>query len=298
MAEFSFAGRTALVTGGSSGIGLEIAAGLARCGARVLLPVRDQGKGSLALARILREAPGADLQLLDLDLASLESTRALVEMLRERGAPIELLVLNAGIVQLGERRRSVTADGFELAFQTNFLSHAVLTQGLLPLLEAGRARIAVQSSLGAAGARIPWGDLRGDLGYRPFRAYRASKVALGLLACELARRSTDSGWGIGVQLCHPGVAPGSAIAPALRALLPEALVAWAATRIGNPPRIAAQTALAALAADPSPVPRMFVPAGPLQLAGPPREAAPFASLNRPGEARLLWGQVARVSGTA
>ncbi|MBL5974448.1 MAG: SDR family NAD(P)-dependent oxidoreductase [Candidatus Leucobacter sulfamidivorax] len=287
------AGRTALVTGGSDGIGLEIARWLALAGARVLLPVRNREKGERAAARIRESAPGARLELLDLDLARLDSVAALVSELRDAGEPIELAVLNAGIVQLGERRRSVTVDGFELAFQTNCLGHFALALGILPLLRACGARIAVQGSVAAAGARLRWGDLQGAQRYGAFRAYRSSKLALGLFGVELARRSAAEGWGLGVQLCHPGIAPGSAIAPALRALLPPELVRTATAYLGNPPRQAALTALAALAAPPTASPRMFVPAGPFGLAGPPRERAPFAELERAGDARLLWELAAR-----
>ncbi len=302
-------GRTALVTGASDGIGFEIARGLARSGARLLLPVRDRGKGGRAAARIRESAPGVRLELLDLDLARLDSVAALVRTLRAAGEPIGFAVLNAGAVMLGERRRRTTPDGFELAFQTNFLGHAALVLGILPLLRGdgradgggglggadhpGGARVVVQGSLAAAGARLDWGDLQGARRYGAYRAYRSSKLALGLFGAELARRSAAEGWGLSVQLCHPGIAPGSAIAPALRALLPAGLVGWASTRIGNPPEQAAQTALAALAAPRSDPRRMFAPAGPFGIAGPPRERAAFANLGRAGDARMLWELASR-----
>lgn len=281
-------GRTALVTGASDGIGLEIARALAGSGARVLLPVRNREKGERALARIRDDVPAARLELLDLDLARLDSVAALVAALRDTETSLELLVLNAGVVRLGERERAVTPDGFELAFQTNYLGHVLLTQGLLPLLRAGSARVAVQCSLAAAGARVEWSELREAGSADPFRAYRTSKAALGLFGLELARRSAKDAWGISVHLCHPGIAPGSAIAPAIRALIPESIVHWAEQHLGNPPSTAALTALAALTAPPAAAPRMFVPAGPFELAGPPRERAPFASLDQPGDARMLW----------
>lgn len=288
----AFRDKTALVTGASDGIGLEIARGLAVAGARVFMPVRNKEKGDRATAQILNTYPDARLELLDLDLAQLDTVNALASTLNEKGDPINLLMLNAGVVQLGERRRSITADGFELAFQTNFLGHFALTKQLLPLLRAGRARVAVQCSLAASGASVRWGDLRGENHYDPFIAYRSSKAALGLFGIELARRSATAGWGITVELCHPGISPGSAIAPELRALLPEKLVHWAVEHVGNPPREAARTALAALAAEAGqgqdPHPRMFVPSGLGEIAGPPRERAPFRSLDRPGDARVLW----------
>src|SRR5690606_37312225 len=108
-------------------------------------------------------------------------------------------------VQLTDRTPQLTCDGFELTFQTNYLAHVALTLALLPLLRAGNARIAVQCSLAAADARVPWGELNarargessGARAYHPFRAYRTSKVALGLFGVELARRSAAAGWGLG-----------------------------------------------------------------------------------------------------
>lgn len=281
-------GRTALITGASDGIGFEIARALAAAGAELLLPVRNREKGERAAARILAEVPVAKIRLLDLDLARLDSVRAVVADLVESGAPIHFLVLNAGIVRLGEGTRAVTADGYELTFQTNFLGHFALTVGLLPLLTAGRARVAVQLSTAAAGARLDWGDLQGVRRYGSYRAYRASKLALGLFGLELARRSAAGEWGVTVQLCHPGIAPGSGIAPAVRALLPAGVINTVAGRLGNPPETAALTALAALAAPSARLPRMFVPDGVFGIAGQPRERDPFSSLGRPGDARMLW----------
>ncbi|XPP27735.1 MAG: SDR family NAD(P)-dependent oxidoreductase [Leucobacter sp.] len=293
-----FRGRTALVTGGSDGIGWEIARALAAGGARVLLPVRSREKGERAAERIREQVPEARLHLLDLDLTSLESVVSLTGALRDAGEPIEFLVLNAGAVLLGEGARQVTPDGFERTFQTNFLGHFALTLGILPLLEAGRARIAVQCSTAASRARIDWGDLQGVRRYGPFRAYRASKLALGLFGVELARRSAAAGWGLTVQLCHPGIAPGSGIAPAIRSLLPEEIVHWATRRLGNPPELAASTALAALSAGPTPLPRMYAPSGPFGIAGPPRERDPFPSMLRPGDARMLWAVASGLTGCA
>lgn len=289
-----FAGRTALVTGASDGIGLEIARALAAGGARVLLPVRNRAKGERVAAQIRHHHPAAKLDVCDLDLARLDTVAALTAQLRHAGEPIDMLVLNAGVVQLGVRDRTTTPDGFELTFQTNFLGHAALTLGLLPLLQARRARVVVQCSLAAAGGRVCWGDLRGERSYRPYRAYRSSKTALGLFGVELARRSAAAGWGVSVQLCHPGVAPGSAIAPSLRALLPQPLVRWGVRHLGNPPHEAARTALAALTAPATPTapasraPRFFVPAGIGELGGHPKERTPYRSLLRAGDARMVW----------
>lgn len=286
-------GKTVLVTGASDGIGLEIAETLARCGAQVLMPVREREKGKRAVSRIRQRIPDAQLEVLDLDLSRLSSVHALAATLMARRARIDLLMLNAGMVQLTSRERRATRDGFDLTFQTNFLGHAGLTLGILPLLRDSRARVVVQSSLAAIAAKLPWGDLRGERPGHAFHWYRASKAAMGLFARELARRSEAEDWGVSVGWCHPGISPGSAIAPEIRALLPAPLVRWCAEHLGNSPRQAASTAFAALTAPASATPSMFVPAGLGQFSGPPRERALFRSFERPGDAYLLWGLVER-----
>lgn len=275
------AGTTTLVTGGSSGIGFEIALGLAAGGARVLLPVRNRTKGDDARSRIQEQVPRAEVDVLDLDLAQLETVHALAGSLPE----LDLLILNAGIVTIGSEGRQLTLDGFELNFQTNYLGHAALVRDLLPQLVG--ARLVVQCSLAAAHAELDWDDLQGEREFHAFHAYAASKLALGLFGMEVARRSDAAGWGISVQLCHPGVTPGSSIAPEIRAMLPEGLVHWASERLGNSPAEAARTALAAATTDADEV-RMFAPGGPFGLAGRPVARDPFGSLCDLDAAARLW----------
>jgi NAD(P)-dependent dehydrogenase (short-subunit alcohol dehydrogenase family) len=204
------AGRRALVTGASDGVGLGLAGRLAAAGAEVLLPVRDRAKGEAAVATIRRRVPGADVSLRALDLASLRSVAALGEALRAEDRPIHILVNNAGVMTPPERR--TTADGFELQLGTNHLGHFALVAHLLPLLRAGRARVTSQVSVAAARGTIDWSDLNGERSYDGMRAYRQSKIAFGLFGLELGRRSRAGGWGITSNLAHPGVVPTSLLA--------------------------------------------------------------------------------------
>ncbi|MGB3375809.1 MAG: SDR family NAD(P)-dependent oxidoreductase, partial [Microbacterium sp.] len=196
-----WSGRRALVTGASSGVGREVARALAAEGAHVILPVRDRGRGEAAVQSIRDSVPDAALEVCELDLADFGSVAALGERLRAEGAPIELYVMNAGIILLGDSQRHVSVDGHELHLQTNFLGHAALTRELMPLLRIGRARVAVQLSLAAA--RGPLDDLECERRYSAWRAYAGSKRALGLWGVVLARRSAVEGWGLNVNLCHP-----------------------------------------------------------------------------------------------
>ncbi|WP_084038833.1 SDR family oxidoreductase [Demequina sp. NBRC 110053] len=201
------AGKRAIVTGASDGIGLGIAARLAAAGAELVLPVRNRVKGQAAMAHILDEAPDAVVSLRDLELSSLDSVAALGEQLRSEGEPVHLLINNAGVMTPPERQ--TTADGFELQWGTNHLGHVALVAHLLPLLRAGRARVTSQVSIAASRGTINWDDLNGERSYDGMRAYRQSKIALGLFALELDRRSAAAGWGITSNLSHPGVAPTS-----------------------------------------------------------------------------------------
>ena len=197
-------GRRAVVTGASDGIGVGIATRLAAAGAEVIVPVRNREKGERALAGIRTAVPDAQVSLRDLDLASLDAVRRLSAELRDEGTPISLLIANAGVMTPPQRR--TTEDGFELQMGANHLGHAALAAGLMPVLREGRARLTWQVSVAAARGRVHWEDPQQERSYDPMRAYRQSKIALGLLGLELDRRSRAEGWGVRSVLSHPGVA--------------------------------------------------------------------------------------------
>ncbi|GAA3912523.1 SDR family oxidoreductase [Microbacterium invictum] len=280
-------GNTALVTGASDGVGLEIARALAAAGCDVLMPVRNRNKGEIAATRIRASAPDADLSLLDLDLARLESVYALADLLCQEAAPIDVLVLNAGIVMLGDRERHVTEDGFELHFQTNYLGHVALTLGILPLLEAARARVVVQCSLAARVIGLEHHDLQLEGRYTALRAYGSSKVALGLFGTELARHTIARQWGLTVHLCHPGIAPRTAIAPIIRRRHEHGVLGLVMNGIGNSPERAAQPALMAVTTAAEP-PAMFAPSGLGQLSGAAARIRTPASISDGHEGARLW----------
>lgn len=281
------AGRTALVTGASDGVGLEVARALAAAGAHVIMPVRNRDKGSHAIARIRGSVPDASLELRDLDLARLDSVSALVATLSAERTPIHLLLANAGVVLLGDRRRHLTADGFELHFQTNFLGQFALIVGLLPVLQPARARIVLQTSLAAAFSRIDWSDLQLERRYGAFRAYGRSKLALALFGTELARRSAAGGGAVTVAQSHPGVVPATAIAPDIRRRVPPQLVRLATAHLGNPLPLAPLPALQALTADAAQG-DFFAPSGLLQMAGAPRPRHAFRHARNKADAERLW----------
>jgi NAD(P)-dependent dehydrogenase (short-subunit alcohol dehydrogenase family) len=197
-------GRLAVVTGASDGVGLGLAARLARAGAEVVLPVRDPAKGAAALDRIRAGAPAAKVSTRELDLSSLESVAALGRTLDAEGRPIDILVNNAAVMAPATRHTS--DDGLELQFATNHLGHFALTARLLPLLRAaGGARVATQASIGARQGSFAWDDLQAERDYKPMKVYNQSKLALLMFGVELQRRAAAGGWGITSTLAHPGL---------------------------------------------------------------------------------------------
>ena len=206
----SQAGRRALITGANSGIGYYAALELARKGAHVLLGSRDQARGDAALERIRGAVPNASVEVVRLDLSSLASMRAVAEAEVARGARLDLLINNAGV--MAPKTRELTADGFEMQFGTNVLGHFALTGLLLPALERAaegggkRPRVVTIASIAHKRGRIGFDDLQSEQSYNPNRAYRQSKLADLMLALELDRRLRGAGSRVMSVAAHPGVA--------------------------------------------------------------------------------------------
>ncbi|WP_182451708.1 oxidoreductase [Streptacidiphilus sp. P02-A3a] len=192
-------GRIALVTGASSGIGLETAAVLARRGATVVLACRD-----LTRARAAAERIGGRTELLELDLASLESVRAAAEQARERYGRLDLLINNAGVMATPRR---TTADGFELQFGTNHLGHFAFTGLVLELLrDVPGSRVVVLGSSAHRLARrgVDFADLQSERGYNRVQAYAQSKLANLMFMYSLLRRLTAADVRTTALAAHPG----------------------------------------------------------------------------------------------
>ena len=197
-------GRTAVVTGASSGTGYEIARQLAAHGAHVVLASRDADRTGHAAGRIGAAAPGSSVEAQVLDLASMASIRRFTSAFHRRHDGLDILVNNAGIAG-GPRRETV--DGFEAHLGTNHLGHFALTGLLLPaLLARDHARVVTMSSGLAAQARIDFDDLQSRHKYRMTDAYGQSKLANLLFAVELDRRARAAGVALAGLATHPGVA--------------------------------------------------------------------------------------------
>ena len=195
-------GKTVVVTGGNSGIGLETAAALAAMGARVLVTARNADRGRAAVAEIADRTDGAQIQLVVFDLADLSSVRRGAAEILEQAPRLDVLVNNAGLV-LSER--AVTVDGYEATFAINHLGPFLLTNLLLDRMRASApARIVNVASTAHNSARkgIPFDDLQSEGRYRGMRVYSQSKLANILFTLELARRL--DGTGVVANSLHPG----------------------------------------------------------------------------------------------
>ncbi|MGW0552907.1 oxidoreductase [Streptomyces sp. NPDC002926] len=195
-------GRTAVVTGANSGIGLVTAQELARRGARVVLACRSAVRGEQAETHIKREVPDAAVEFRPLDLADLSSVRKFAAEYPYDG--LDLLINNAGVMALPYGK---TADGFETQFGVNHLGHFALTGLLLPkLLDTPGARVVSLSSGLHAMANLDMGDLNSERRYRRWVAYARSKTANLLFVHELSRRLRAAGSDVVAAAAHPGYA--------------------------------------------------------------------------------------------
>ncbi len=271
-------GRLAIVTGANTGIGFETAKALAEKGATVILACRTPAKGQDAVARISASKPAGEARFEQLDLSDLDNVKAFTERVLQAGTPIDLLILNAGVMVPPESR---TTQGFELQFGVNHLGHFALTGPLLSLLtESGR--VVVVSSVAAKQGEMNFEDLHFEKrGYKPWAAYGQSKLANQLFVTELQRQIQAAGKPWKVTAAHPGwtstdLQRSSGLASMLNPLLAMK------TAQGALPTLRAAT-------DPSaPGAAYYGPDGMMQMRGYPTQVPLLAKGKDPATARTLW----------
>jgi len=200
LSRIDLTGTTALVTGGSGGLGAETVRALAAHGARVVATARNPEKAERTLAG-LDVTVGDTVTIEELDLASLASVRAATDRIGERHERVDLLIANAGVMA---SPKGITADGFETQFGTNHLGHFVFVNRLRPLLVAGApSRVVMLTSAGHRFGDVDLDDPNFERSpYTPFDSYHRAKTANILFAVEVDRRWRD----LGVRACavHPG----------------------------------------------------------------------------------------------
>lgn len=196
--------RVAVITGANAGVGFEVAKVLAARGASVVLAVRNATKGKQAIADIMRSAPGADVTVELVNLASLESIQSASNDLLAMHPRIDLLINNAGVLYT---QRMQTCDGFEIQFGTNHLGHFALTGLLLKaMLSVPGSRVVTVSSLGHQCGTINWADLEWETSYDCVAAYGQSKIANLMFTYELQRRLSAGNAKTIAVAAHPGAA--------------------------------------------------------------------------------------------
>jgi NAD(P)-dependent dehydrogenase (short-subunit alcohol dehydrogenase family) len=272
-------GRTFIVTGANSGLGLETARRLAEHGAHVIMTARDAGKGQAAAAELAGSAGTVEVRSLDLaDLESVSGFAATVER-------ADVLINNAGVMMTP---RQNTAQGFELQLGTNHLGHFALTARLYPVLrESSAPRIVTVSSTLHRRGKIDFEDLQSTSSYSPRRAYSQSKFANVLFGLELDRRLRAAASPAISVLAHPGYA-----ATNLQTSGPTGLIKLAG-HIGNM-LVAQDVAMGALdqlyaATAPGVQGGAFYgPDGRGENKGHPKLVQPIPSATDPDTARRFW----------
>ncbi len=196
-------GKIAVVTGANSGVGQEITVGLAKKEMRVIMACRNIEKAEQAKTDILERVPGADLEIMELDLNSLHSVRRFAQLYQSKYEHLNLLIENAGIMIPPFVK---TEDGFESQMGVNYFSHFLLANLLFPLLnKTSGARILTTSSIAHENGRIDFDNLNSEKGYSKMKAYGQSKLACLMFAYELQDRLEAAGSGVIAASAHPGV---------------------------------------------------------------------------------------------
>ncbi len=292
----SQAGRVAVVTGASGGIGLETAMALAQRGATVVLACRDEARAGHAAGQVRSAAPSADVRTVHLDLASLGSVRQAADEILARCPRLDLLINNAAVMYVPSQH---SEDGFELTFGTNHLGPFALTGLVLPrLLDTPGSRVVTVSSVGHRYGGMHFDDLMLTSDYHPDHAYWQSKLANLLFSYELGTRLAAAGAGTISLAAHPGVvltglwrtSPGwerALISPRLRlinfwAAQPASHGAW--------PTLRAATDPAARGGE------YYGPGGYHEYTGPPVRVESTAASHDPAAQRRLWHISERLTG--
>jgi NAD(P)-dependent dehydrogenase (short-subunit alcohol dehydrogenase family) len=289
-------GRTAVVTGANGGLGLETARALAAAGAEVVMAARNQQRAAEAIEEIRAGVPEARLTLVELDLGSLDSVQKAAERILSEHETIDLLVNNAGVMGIPERR---TVDGFEMQFGVDHLGHYALTARLLPaLLSAPASRVVtVTSTAHHMGRAVDLANPHLDGRYRPWRAYGQAKLANFHFALGLDQMLRQAGSSSASLLAHPGLSNTELQAVSVEETdggLSQRFFLTLARSIGMSPAQGALSQLRA-ATDPSTKSGEFY--GPLWVnAGPPVRKPVLRRLGMNSAIKKLWQVSERETG--
>ncbi|GAA0236045.1 SDR family oxidoreductase [Haladaptatus pallidirubidus] len=201
-------GKTVLITGGTDGLGKEVAGKLASLGSTVLVTGRDRSKGETVVRELQQEYGTNAVKLFIADFSSQEEVRHLAKEIAGRYDRLDVLINNAG---LGKTEQTLTDDGYEMTFAVNYLAPFLLTHCLLPQLRAAKSSRIINVSSGyQADGELNFDDLHGRKEYDAWDAYSQSKLAIVLFTYELADQLKNTE--ITVNALEPGLVPGTSFA--------------------------------------------------------------------------------------
>ncbi len=279
-------GKTILITGGNSGIGLDAAKILAARGADILLCSRTLAKGEAAVAEV-NALGGGTATLVQLDLADLASIQAAAKQVKTLTPKLDVLINNAGIMQTPKLK---TKDGFELQLGTNHLGHFLLDGLLFPLVAAASGRIVTVASIAHKFGRLNLKDLMYERTvYNPSVAYGQSKLANLMFALELQRKLDAAGSDVTSYAVHPGYSSTELTSTGPTGLLrliykPVTAILAQPSKYGSYPTVLAAT-------DPNARPGGYYgPTGVQDMRGPVGDAAVHPKALRQDKAAKLWEQ--------
>lgn len=281
-------GKTVIVTGANSGLGLETTRALAGKGAAVVMACRNTSKGAAAAQAIRADHPNAQLDVRALDLADLASVRQFAQAFKDHYDALHVLDNNAGVMALPDHR--TTADGFEMQFGTNHLGHFALTGLLLDVLQSTPgARVVSVSSFAHRMGRVRFDNLNAEKSYSRWGAYGLSKLANLLFTYELQRRLTASGSHVIAVAAHPGWTHTNLQAH-------SGFFSFLNPVFGQSPAMGALPALSAATASDVRGGDFIGPGGWFELRGYPKKTRSNAASRNEATAKRLWDVSEQLTG--
>lgn len=281
-------GKVVIVTGANSGLGYETSRMFAAKNATVIMACRTTAKGDDAAQQIRTEFPQARLTVMALDLANLASVREFVKTFTAQHDRLDVLVNNAGVMALPERR--ATADGFEMQMGTNHFGHFALTGLLMDVLcnTPGARVISVSSGVHRMG-KIDFENLNSEKSYGKWRAYGASKLANLLFIKELQRRLAAAGVDAQAMAAHPGYS-------ATNLQQHSGLFSFLNNYLAQDMRMGALPTMYAATVDTLAGGSYVGPDGFMEMRGYPKVVGASKAANDPDVARRLWDESEKLTG--
>ena len=275
-------GKNILITGANSGLGLEAATVLSQKEATVIMAVRNLAKGQQAVDTIKSKFPNAQIDLMQLDLADLESIHSFANAFRSKYNQLHILLNNAGV--MWPPHREATKQGFESQFGINHLGHFALTGLLLELLKrTPNSRVVSQSSLAHTMiSKINFDDLNWEKSFDKNKAYAQSKLANLLFTYELDRYFKGNNIQSLAVACHPGVTATNLFRSTNR------FVNWASSLIGQKVEMGTLPMLRTATEKGLEGAEYFGPAGFMGMAGYPKQVKSTVTANDRDLAKRLW----------